>query len=227
MIKFKKRILTSLLALTLLTSTAANASGFRTVKVKYSNGSNQSHTVTYYYKSYNNGSGNKWVQVSGPEQKPLAPVVKPVATPKPVPVKPVETPKVETPSVAGMSQIELEVLRLVNVERKKVGLKALTTSSTFSNVARKKSEDMAVKGYFSHTSPTYGSPFDMMKTFNITYRAAGENIAMGQTSAESVMKAWMNSPGHKANILNSNYGKIGIGMYEKNGTKYWTQMFTN
>lgn len=243
MIKFKKKILTSLLAITLLTSTATNASGFRTVKVNYNNSNSQRYTATYYFKSYNNGYGNKWIQVSRPEEKPVFPVTgpsKPVVTPKPVAPKPVTpepkpvTPKpvpapkpVETPSVSGMSEIELEVLRLVNIERNKVGLKALTTSSEFSNVARKKSEDMAVKAYFSHTSPTYGSPFDMMKTFGITYRTAGENIALGQTSADSVMKAWMDSPGHKANILSPSFGKIGIGMYEQNGRKYWTQMFTD
>ena len=78
-------------------------------------------------------------------------------------------------------------------------------------------------GYFSHTSPTYGSPFDMMKNYGIHYRAAGENIAQGQTSAQQVMNAWMNSSGHRANILNSSYTHIGVG-YISDG-HYWTQMF--
>ena len=78
-------------------------------------------------------------------------------------------------------------------------------------------------GYFSHTSPTYGSPFDMMKNYGILYKAAGENIAQGQTSAQQVMNAWMNSSGHRANILNSTYTHIGVG-YVSDG-HYWTQMF--
>ena len=77
--------------------------------------------------------------------------------------------------------------------------------------------------YFSHTSPTYGSPFDMMKQFGISYRTAGENIAMGQQSPQAVVDAWMNSEGHRANILNSSYTQIGMG-YVADGN-YWSQMF--
>ena len=90
-------------------------------------------------------------------------------------------------------------------------------------VARTKSTDMSKNNYFSHTSPTYGSPFDMLKTFGISYRSAGENIAQGYTTPEAVVKGWMNSPGHRANILNESYTKIGVG-YEANGN-YWTQLF--
>lgn len=90
-------------------------------------------------------------------------------------------------------------------------------------VAKKKSEDMKAKNYFSHTSPTYGSPFDMMKQFGISYKSAGENIAKGQTSAKQVVQAWMDSPGHRANILNANYTHIGVGYVESG--HYWTQMF--
>ena len=89
--------------------------------------------------------------------------------------------------------------------------------------ARAKSKDMSSKGYFSHTSPTYGSPFDQMKQFGVSYRSAGENIAMGQRTPEEVVRGWMNSPGHKANILSSDFTHIGIG-YDKNGN-YWTQQF--
>lgn len=130
-------------------------------------------------------------------------------------------------NVGNVSSIESEVVRLVNVERSKQGLAPLKMSAELSNVARKKSQDMADKNYFSHTSPTYGSPFDMMKQFGIKYTSAGENIAKGQRSAQEVMNAWMNSSGHKANILSSNFGTIGVGYVEKNGTTYWTQMFTN
>ena len=130
-------------------------------------------------------------------------------------------------SSSSVSDIEAEVAKLVNEERAKQGLKPLELSSDISKVARIKSQDMADKNYFDHTSPTYGSPFDMMKKFDIKYNTAGENIAKGQTTAQSVMKSWMNSPGHRANILSSNFGKIGVGYVNKNGTTYWTQMFTN
>ena len=82
---------------------------------------------------------------------------------------------------------------------------------------------MQTKGYFSHTSPTYGSPFEMMKKFGITYRYAGENIAYGQRTPQQVVDAWMNSSGHRANILNANFTQIGMG-YVATGN-YWTQMF--
>jgi uncharacterized protein YkwD len=84
---------------------------------------------------------------------------------------------------------------------------------------------MATNNYFSHTSPTYGSPFDMLKSFGVSYTAAGENIASGQTSAQSVMDTWMNSPGHAANILNSNFTEIGVGYSYNNGRPIWTQLF--
>lgn len=127
----------------------------------------------------------------------------------------------------NVSNVESEVLRLVNIERTKEGLSPLKLSSELSNVANKKSQDMADNNYFSHTSPTYGSPFDMMNQFGINYTSAGENIAQGYTSAESVMNGWMNSPGHRANILSSNFGTLGVGYVNKGGTTYWTQMFTN
>lgn len=118
---------------------------------------------------------------------------------------------------------EKEVIRLVNEERAKVGLKALTEDWELSRVARYKSQDMRDNNYFSHTSPVYGSPFDMMKNFGITYKSAGENIARGQINPQAVVKAWMNSSGHRKNILNASYTKIGVG-YVAEG-KYWTQMF--
>ena len=119
-----------------------------------------------------------------------------------------------------------EVVRLVNVERQKQGLGKLSLNAKLSNVATLKSQDMINKNYFDHTSPTYGSPFDMMKQFNISYKTAGENIAKGQKTPAEVVKAWMNSQGHRENILNKNYTEIGIGVAkDANGTLYWTQMF--
>lgn len=122
---------------------------------------------------------------------------------------------------------EMEVFRLINIERQKAGLKPFILSDRLSNVARLKSKDMGENNYFSHTSPVYGSPFDMMKEHGITYRRAGENIAYGYKTPKEVVVAWMNSPGHKANINNSGFGTIGIGYHVHNGTPYWTQMFTD
>ena len=124
---------------------------------------------------------------------------------------------------SSVLNFEREVVRLVNVERTKAGLKELTYDWELSRVARIKSQDMKDNKYFSHTSPTYGSPFDMMKSFGIRYRSAGENIARGQATPQAVVNAWMNSSGHRANILNSSFTHIGVG-YVADG-KYWTQMF--
>ena len=118
---------------------------------------------------------------------------------------------------------ESQVVSLVNAERAKYGLPALKMDWELSRVARYKSQDMRDRGYFSHTSPTYGSPFDMMKKFGLSYRYAGENIAKGYSSPAAVVKGWMNSEGHRANILNKNFTKIGVG-YVADGN-YWTQMF--
>ncbi|MFJ5764125.1 CAP domain-containing protein [Lysinibacillus sp. NPDC093210] len=121
------------------------------------------------------------------------------------------------------ASVEQEVVKLVNAERAKAGLPALKEDWELSRVAKYKSQDMHDKNYFDHTSPTYGTPFTMMKNFGITYKSAGENIAKGQKSATEVVNAWMNSEGHRANILNKNYTNIGVG-FVKDGN-YWSQMF--
>lgn len=124
---------------------------------------------------------------------------------------------------SNVRSFESEVVRLVNEIRVKNGLKQLTEDWELSRVARYKSQDMKDNHYFSHTSPVYGSPFDMIKNFGISYRRAGENIAKGQATPQAVVNAWMNSSGHRANILNASYTKIGVG-YVDSG-RYWTQMF--
>ena len=118
---------------------------------------------------------------------------------------------------------EKKVVELVNEIREQNGLSKLAHDWELSRVARFKSQDMKDNRYFSHTSPVYGSPFDMIKNFGISYRSAGENIAMGYRTPEAVVNEWMNSSGHRANILSSSYTKIGVG-YVKSGN-YWTQMF--
>ena len=121
------------------------------------------------------------------------------------------------------SAYEAEVIRLVNKVRVENGLRPLAANWELSRVARFKSRDMRDNHYFSHTSPTYGSPFQMMRDFGLSFRTAGENIAYGQRMPQAVVDAWMNSSGHRANILNASYTQIGVG-YVADG-RYWTQMF--
>ncbi|PGW34972.1 serine protease [Bacillus cereus] len=158
------------------------------------------------------------------EQKPAEEVQKPEAqkpaennnTQKPAEQKPAEEAK-------SLSEFEQRVVELTNAERTKQGLPALQIDTELSKVARIKSEDMQKNNYFDHNSPTYGSPFDMMKKFGISYKSAGENIAQGQRTPEEVVQAWMNSAGHRANILNSGFTHIGVGYVESGN--YWTQQF--
>ena len=126
-------------------------------------------------------------------------------------------------SVPGVLAYEQEVVRLVNAERASHGLPALSIRADLCQYARVKSQDMHDSGYFSHTSPNYGSPFDMMKSFGITYSHAGENIAMGYSTPEAVVSAWMNSEGHRANIFSASYTELGVGYVADGG--YWTQWF--
>ncbi|MFN3431454.1 MAG: CAP domain-containing protein [Candidatus Sericytochromatia bacterium] len=150
------------------------------------------------------------------------PTATPIKTPTPAPTA---TPAPTTGTVDPMVQ---QVFTLVNQERAKVGAKPLVLSDAINKCAQFRSQDMATRNYFSHTDPDGNSPFYWLKQYGISYTTAGENIAMGQTSAASVMSGWMNSSGHKANILKTSYGKIGIGVAKNSaGRLYWTQLFTN
>lgn len=134
--------------------------------------------------------------------------------------------QITVPNIQDVKNAENRVVTLVNAERAKAGLPPLTANWQLSRIARYKSQDMIDKGYFSHTSPTYGSPFTMIQSFGLNFSAAGENIAMGQPTPEEVMTAWMNSPGHRSNILSPAYSEIGVGLAKNsNGVCYWTQMF--
>ncbi|KLA21776.1 CAP domain-containing protein [Bacillus cereus] len=163
------------------------------------------------------------------EQKPAEEVQKPEAqkpaennnTQKPAEQKPAEQKPAE--EAKSLSEFEQRVVELTNAERAKQGLPALKIDTKLSKVARVKSEDMQKNNYFDHNSPTYGSPFDMMKKFGISYTSAGENIAQGQRTPEEVVQAWMNSAGHRANILNNGFTHIGVGYVESGN--YWTQQF--
>ncbi|MHA4067750.1 CAP domain-containing protein [Bacillus cereus] len=171
----------------------------------------------------------KPVEQKPAEQKPAEEVQKPEAqkpaennnTQKPAEQKPTEQKPAE--EAKSLSEFEQRVVELTNAERAKQGLPALKIDTELSKVARIKSEDMQKNNYFDHNSPTYGSPFDMMKKFGISYTSAGENIAQGQRTPEEVVQAWMNSAGHRANILNNGFTHIGVGYVESGN--YWTQQF--
>ncbi|PEB54145.1 serine protease [Bacillus pseudomycoides] len=188
-----------------------------------------------YLQSMGIQSLSQWKQVQfqpncSIPNEPTAPTTPETTTPEtttpettqPVEQKPAENKPAEDKK-GSLSEFEQRVVELTNAERAKQGLPALQVDAELSKVARTKSEDMQKNHYFDHNSPTYGSPFDMMKKFGISYKAAGENIAQGQRTPEEVVQAWMNSEGHRANILNKSFTHIGVG-YVENGN-YWTQQF--
>jgi uncharacterized YkwD family protein/spore coat assembly protein SafA len=134
--------------------------------------------------------------------------------------------KITIPSIDDVKALERQVAELVNKQRAGAGLAPLKENWELCRVARMKSQDMIDKKYFAHQSPTYGSPFNMMESFGVKFSAGGENIAYGQKTPQEVMSAWMNSAGHRANILSGVYNQIGVGVAKAaNGTFYWTQMF--
>lgn len=194
------------------------------------------------------GSGSKNNTQSTPTTKPEptskpAPTTKPTPTTKPAPTtkptpttvpaptkkpeatKPTTKPAPTTAPSSNTSNYANEVLRLVNQERANAGLSALTTNSTITSAANKRAQEIVQS--FSHTRPNGTSFSTVLKEYGVSYRTSGENIAYGQKSPQEVVTGWMNSPGHRANILNANFNTIGIGVYQKNGTIYWTQLFTN
>jgi uncharacterized YkwD family protein/spore coat assembly protein SafA len=120
---------------------------------------------------------------------------------------------------------EEELFSQVNQARETAGLKALGLSKELSNIARLKADEMSLSSYFDHNSPVYGSPFEMLKSFGVTYRTAGENIAKGQKSAKAVLAAWMGSTGHKANIMSEKFTEMGIGFATDGKTTHWVQIF--
>ena len=163
-----------------------------------------------------------------------AQTTKPTTTPTPAqttkpapttaPAQTTNTTQTAQPS-SDVDSYATQVLQLINKERANAGLTALTTNSTLTAAANKRAQE--IKQSFSHTRPDGSSFSSVLKEYGISYRSCGENIAYGQKTPAEVMNAWMNSSGHRANILNSNYNKVGIGVYKVNGVIYWTQEFTN
>jgi len=128
-------------------------------------------------------------------------------------------------SSSDTSKFAEEVLRLVNSERAKQGLSSLSTTQALENAANHRAKEIVQQ--FSHTRPDGTSCFTVLGDYNVSYMACGENIAYGQRTPEEVMNAWMNSEGHRKNIMSANFGKMGVGVYVNNGVIYWVQMFTN
>ncbi|PMC37516.1 sporulation protein [Bacillus sp. UMB0899] len=200
--------------------------------------SNTTQAKVYYYQSGNldREQIDEWIkqyfsnyqksttqtEVQAPKEEQTQTEQQP-ATQQPAQQQPAQTEETKEQASYQLSQYEQQVVDLTNQERAKQGLPALKVDLELSKVAREKSLDMQKNNYFSHTSPTYGSPFDMMKQFGISYRAAGENIAKGQRTPQEVVNAWMNSSGHRQNILSKNFTHIGVG-YVAEGN-YWTQQF--
>lgn len=136
-------------------------------------------------------------------------------------------PSAPTQDAAGtgvMTAEERRILELCNAERAKVGAPALKANNDLTKLARMKSKDMIDKDYFAHQSPTYGSPFDMMRNHGISYMYAGENLAQN-TTADKAFQAWMNSEGHKKNIMNPQFTELGVGIASMDGSNMYTQMF--
>ncbi|MGA6173156.1 CAP domain-containing protein [Streptomyces sp. NPDC012600] len=148
----------------------------------------------------------------------------PSRTPAP-PKKTVAPPSATKPAPSPSdTSARAEVLALVNQERAKVGCSPLTTSTALTSLAQNFSEDMAARGFFDHTDPDGDTPWDRAAQAGVQGLGA-ENIARGQADAQAVMTAWMNSDGHRANILNCDYKTIGIGVHEGSGGPWWTQNF--
>ncbi|MFE0452547.1 CAP domain-containing protein [Streptomyces sp. NPDC058914] len=127
-------------------------------------------------------------------------------------------------TVSEEAQAAAEVLKLVNEERSKVGCSAVSANSSLAELAQEFSEDMAARGFFDHTDPDGATPWDRATKAGIS-DLGGENIARGQTDAAAVMEAWMNSPGHRANILNCDFKTLGVGVHFGSGGPWWTQDF--
>jgi uncharacterized protein YkwD len=175
------------------------------------------------------------------------PLTKPVQNqPKPLqPASSAPTPHKSSTSSSALKyvvdykgDIENEILLLVNQERAKIGVKPLVMNEDLRTMARYKSNDMLQYDYFDHTSPTIGGLSSLAKKFGYSYTALGENIWMSKassaeylrrnTTAAKIMNGWMNSPGHKGNILNPGFGRIGVGVtLSTDGFSHATQEFSN
>lgn len=241
--KTMKKITLALLCTMLIAASSAQAAN--NVKVIWGSGTDCTSfdKISEIIKDNLNCTIGGSVVISGcvinPTQKPeftpaptaeptTAPTAEPTVVPTVAPTAEPTTAPTTAPTQAPSTQntMEQEVLTLVNKVRQENGLSAVTWAEDVANVARAHSADMINRGFFSHTPPDGLSPFDRLKNNGISYRTASENIAYGQKTAQAVMDSWMNSSGHRANILNANVKEMGVGAVKNSsGTVYWTQMF--
>ncbi|MFG2814074.1 CAP domain-containing protein [Streptomyces sp. NPDC048410] len=170
-------------------------------------------------------------QAPAPKPTPSKPAADPAPAPKPTesqtkaPAPEPKAPETSAPvTVSAQAVAEAEVLRLVNVERAKVGCTPVAANSALTGLAEAFSGDMAARAFFDHTDPDGATPWDRAAKAGIT-GLGGENIARGQSDAAAVMEAWMNSPGHRANILNCDFKTLGVGVHLAPGGPWWTQDF--
>ncbi|EPZ48291.1 CAP domain-containing protein [Alicyclobacillus acidoterrestris] len=234
-----KRTIARSVATTLLTVCAASPVFAAT---SGNSGTSTSKVYTQSFAFTNWGQADNWLQSQlktyipsassqVPVQKAASPSTTQTSVQKSAPAKTTTaqtsaSQKTTTPANSSIPTYVSQIVNLVNQQRKQNGLSPLKVNTSLDTMAQTKAQDMINENYFDHTSPKYGSPFNMMSTFGIHYTYAGENIAAGQPDAATVMKDWMNSAGHRANILNPNYTEIGVG--EAHGGTYgtyWVQEF--
>jgi uncharacterized protein YkwD len=160
-----------------------------------------------------------------PEKKKPAvtPREKPDSTPSRTATKAPQKPSASA-ALSGESAAAAQVLKLVNEERAQVGCSPVAANSALTELAQNYSEDMAARGFFDHTDPDGRTPWDRAEKAGVS-NLGGENIARGQADAAAVMDAWMNSPGHRANILNCDFKTLGVGVEFGSGGPWWTQNF--
>lgn len=186
----------------------------------------------YWVQLFTDGKGSRSSTGSGTKQGTRRPAasakatLRPAATPA---VRPPVTPSLQSPA-PGSGSVESyaeQVLSLVNAERAKAGVGALVLDPALCRAAAARAQE--ITGTFSHTRPDGTDCFTILGQFGISYRAVGENIAAGQRTPEAVMASWMNSSGHRANILSASYRKLGVGCVQtgEGFGIYWTQLFTD
>lgn len=173
------------------------------------------------------GVGEPDIEV--PEQPEMDEPVQPEQPDMEIPIRP-EQPEIEKPETDGSDDADIlheyarRVVDLVNEERAKAGLSEVKLDMDVTAAADVRARE--IKQSFSHTRPDGSSFSTVLQQQGVSYRGCGENIAWGQRTPEQVMNGWMNSEGHRANILNKNYKNIGVGFYQENGVNYWVQLFT-
>lgn len=242
-------IITTLLVVTGFSATATNANESTFQRVSYIDGlvnaadvnlregTSTEHKVTCVLDKNTEvkilGKLDNWYALYVPSKKTVgvadSKYIKTLTENKPseetvsIPAKVVETVKnvVSNTSADGLGKEERNMLDIINAQRKNAGVKALEIDAALQKVAQIKAKDLADNDYFDHKSPTYGSPFDLMRRSGIAFKSAGENLS-GNESVKAAVSAWMDNNNHSANILNANYKYVGIGMAddEKYGKVY-------